>query len=160
MFAGNFAPAGWALCQGQLMPISENETLFNLIGTTYGGDGSETFALPDLQGRIPVHMGSNAGTTFVIGENGGVESVTITSGSTPIHNHGLISYNAVANTPNAGNNLLAQASQVSMFFGDPPNQNMANSVGPQGGSQPHDNMMPYLCLNFIISLFGVFPTQS
>ncbi len=156
MFAGNFAPAGWMFCEGQLLPISENETLFQLIGTTYGGDGESTFALPDLRGRLPVHYGNG----FTLAETGGVETVTLTVSQIPAHSHPMVANNSVANTPNPGNNLLGLASQVSMFFGDPTNQNMANSIGPVGGSQPHDNMMPYLCVNFIISLFGIFPSPN
>lgn len=157
MFAGNFAPNGWLLCDGSLLSISENEVLFNLIGTTYGGDGQQTFALPDLRGRIPVHMGAN----YVIGQAAGSESVTLTSATTAAHSHTLNTYNAVANGPNPGGNLLGLSSQVQMYFGDNPQQPMnQGSVSITGGSQPHDNMMPYLCLNFIISLFGIYPTQS
>ena len=157
MFAGNFAPAGWMFCEGQLLPISENETLFQLIGTTYGGDGQETFALPDLRGRLPIHQGGN----YTLAETGGVETVTLTTNQMPSHNHALVTYNAVANSPNPGNNLLGLSSQVSMYFGDVPNVSMnAGSISASAaGSQPHDNMMPYLCLNFIISLFGIYPSQ-
>lgn len=162
MFAGTFAPNGWALCNGQLLPISENEALFALIGTWYGGDGSETFALPNMQGRIPVHQGNATfGGNFAIGEAAGVESVTLTAATTPTHTHAFQTNGAVANTPNAANNLLGVASQVSMYFGDVPNQPMnAGAVGATGGSQPHGNMMPFLTLNFIISLYGIFPSPS
>jgi microcystin-dependent protein len=158
MFAGNFAPAGWMFCEGQLLPISEYETLFNLIGTTYGGDGQETFALPDLRGRIPIHQGNG----FVLAETGGVEQVTLTNNQMPAHNHAFLTYNAVANSPNPGNNLLGLSSQVSMYFGDNPSVPMnAGSISPTpAGNQPHDNMMPYLCVNFIISLFGIYPSPS
>lgn len=156
MFGGNFAPAGWAFCDGQLLPISENETLFNLIGTTYGGDGEQTFALPDMRGRIPVHYGNN----FNLAEMAGTESVTLTTAQIPTHTHAMIANSGIANSPNPGNNLLGASSQVNMFFGDPPNVQMGASVGPAGGSQPHDNMMPFLCVNFIISLFGIFPSQT
>ncbi|HZV70828.1 MAG TPA: tail fiber protein [Saprospiraceae bacterium] len=156
MFGGNFAPAGWAFCDGSLMPISENDALFTLIGTTFGGDGQETFGLPDLRGRVPMH----AGSAHIYGETGGTESVTITSNTTPIHNHGFLARNAVANTPNPGGNMFGLSSQVSMFYADNPSQVMAaNSVTPIGGSQPHENMMPYLAISFIISLFGIFPHQ-
>lgn len=156
MFAGNFAPAGWMFCEGQLLPISENETLFNLIGTTYGGDGQSTFALPDLRGRLPVH----AGNGFTLSQTGGVESVTLTVNQIPSHTHSLSTYNSVANSPNPGDNLLGLSSQVNMYFGDNPSAPMnSGSISPVGGSQPHDNFMPYLCVDFIISLFGIFPSQ-
>ena len=155
MFAGNFAPVGWLFCEGQLLPISENDTLFTLIGTTYGGDGQETFALPDLRGRIPIHQGNG----FILGETGGAEDVTLTVNQIPAHAHPFTALNAVANSPNAGNNRLGLSSQVSMFFGDIPNTPMnAAAVTPIGGSQPHDNTMPFLCIHFIISLFGIFPS--
>lgn len=155
MFAGNFAPAGWMFCEGQLLPISEYETLFNLIGTTYGGDGQSTFALPDLRGRLPVHQGSG----YILAQTGGVESVTLTLTQIPAHTHALATYNNVANSPNAGNNLPGLSSQVTMYFGDVPSVNMnAGSISPVGGTQPHDNFMPYLCVDFIISLFGIYPS--
>ncbi len=157
IFAGNFAPAGWMFCEGQLLPISENETLFQLIGTTYGGDGQSTFSLPDMRGRLPVHFGNG----MVLSETGGSETVNLNVNQIPAHTHTMLANNSVANTPNPGNNLLGLASQVSMFFGDPANQNMAyGSIGPVGGNQPHDNMMPYLCVNYIISLFGIFPSPT
>ncbi len=161
LFAGNFAPAGWAFCEGQLLPISEYETLFQLIGTTYGGDGQSTFAMPDLRGRLPIHQGTGPGlSTYILAESLGVEEVTLTVNQITVHTHAMLAYNAVANTPNPGNNLLALSSQVNMFFGDPPNTSMqAGTISPVGGSQPHNNSMPYLCVNFILSLFGVYPTQ-
>src|SRR6267142_5976481 len=115
MFGGNFAPAGWAFCQGQLMAISENETLFNLIGTTYGGDGQETFALPDLQGRIPLHAGQGPGISqnYQLGEKAGVESVTITSATTPTHNHALTASTATATNPSPDGNILAASPTIS-----------------------------------------------
>ncbi|MEO6039227.1 MAG: tail fiber protein [Saprospiraceae bacterium] len=160
MFAGSFAPAGWMFCDGQLLPISENETLFQLIGTTYGGDGQSTFALPDLQSRIPIHQGTGPGlSTRILAESLGVEQVTLTVNQIPAHTHAFLAFNKVANSPNPGNNLLALSSQVNMFFGDPPNVPMnANIISPVGGSQPHENVMPFLCVSFIISLFGIFPS--
>jgi microcystin-dependent protein len=168
IFAGNFAPAGWMLCEGQLLPISENETLFNLIGTTYGGDGQSTFGLPNLQSRAPMHQGSG----FVLAEAGGTESVTLTVNQMPAHIHNVQTatglQNAVA-TPASntilGDEVLNPAPNPAPFAYLPPggaNQtNLAqNSIGVAGGSQPHDNMQPFLTLNFIISLFGVFPTQN
>jgi microcystin-dependent protein len=163
MFAGNFAPAGWMFCEGQLLLTSEYDTLFNLIGTNYGGNGSTTFALPDMRGRIPIHQGQGPGLSNnrVLAESFGAEEVTLTTQQIPAHSHPLLTYNAVANTPNPGNNLPGLSSQVSMYFGDNPNTPMnAGIVSPVGGSQPHTNFMPYLCVNFIISLFGIYPSPS
>jgi microcystin-dependent protein len=157
MFAGNFGPAGWMLCQGQLLPISEYETLFNLIGTTYGGDGQSTFALPNISGRIPIHQGNG----FILSETGGVEEVTLTVNQIPSHSHALLASGNTANSPNPGNNYLGLSTQVDAFFGDIANTNMnSQSISNIGGSQPHNNMMPYLCVNFIISLFGIFPSPN
>lgn len=154
MFGGNFAPVGWMLCEGQLLPISENETLFNLIGTTYGGDGQSTFALPDLRGRVPVHRGN----TIAFSEAAGVESVTLTTQQIPVHTHTMVASGNIANSPNPGNNLIGLSTQVDMFFDANPVNNMnPSSISPVGGSQPHENMMPFLCINFIISLFGIYP---
>jgi microcystin-dependent protein len=163
MFGGNFAPAGWAFCQGQLVPISENEVLFNLIGTTYGGDGVQTFAIPDLQGRIPVHAGLGPGITqtYVIGEKAGVESVTLTTQQIPVHNHALIASADSASSASAANSVLAAPPSVAPYFASAPDSNLGGqSIGAAGGSQPHDNTMPYLVISFIISLFGIFPSQT
>src|SRR6478672_4042573 len=136
MFAGNFAPAGWMFCEGQLLPISENETLFNLIGTTYGGDGQSTFALPDLRGRIPLHFGNG----FTLAETGGVETVTLTVSQIPAHSHPLLGTTTVATSPNASGNVLAQASLFFPYLNVAPSLAMAPaSVGSTGGSQPHNN---------------------
>jgi microcystin-dependent protein len=161
MFGGNFAPAGWMFCDGQLLPISENETLFNLIGTTYGGDGQSTFALPDLRGRIPIHQGTGSdGINYQLAESIGVESVTITAQTLPIHNHAFIASQAVATQVNASGNVVGQSASIDWYIQDTPSVNMAaNATTPIGGSQPHDNLQPYLGLNFIISLFGIFPHQ-
>ncbi|HEX8137440.1 MAG TPA: tail fiber protein [Pyrinomonadaceae bacterium] len=157
MFAGNFAPAGWMFCEGQLLPISENETLFQLIGTTYGGDGETTFALPDLRGRIPIHQGNG----FILAETGGVEEVTLTVSQIPAHSHAMLGSTDIANTPNPGGNLLGRSGQVLMFFNGSPSVAMSPQImGPVGGSQPHTNFQPYLCVNFIISLFGIYPPPS
>src|SRR5436309_11198406 len=156
MFAGNFAPAGWMFCEGQLLPISEYETLFNLIGTTYGGDGQSTFALPDLRGRIPLHFGSG----FILAETGGVESVTLTTPQIPAHSHPLLGSSNFATTGSPQGNLAAAANVVNKFaYGtDQPTQAVSpQSVSAVGGSQPHENLMPFLCLDYIISLFGLFP---
>jgi microcystin-dependent protein len=159
MFAGNFAPAGWMFCGGQLLPISENETLFQLIGTTYGGDGQSTFALPDLRGRIPLHQGNG----FILAETGGVEEVTLTVSQIPAHSHPLLaSGNNVATT--VPTNAVLATEQIFGVFAygtDAPKSALSPSaVGPVGGSQPHPNFQPYLCLNFIISLFGLFPSPT
>jgi microcystin-dependent protein len=165
MFAGNFPPNGWALCQGQLVAIDQNSTLFNLIGTTYGGDGQTTFGLPDLQGRVPVHQGiSTTGTNYVIGEKSGTETVTVILNQIPIHNH-LVSANAGgANGSNPANAFIASGSAGPTWFSASaasPQEFLAGSaVGQAGGSQPHDNMIPFLVVNFIISLFGIFPSQN
>lgn len=164
MFAGSFAPAGWALCQGQLMPISENDALFTLIGTTYGGDGQETFGLPDLQGRTPIHMGQGPGISqnYQIGEKGGVESVTLSVNQIPNHTHPLMGSLNLSDDPNPGMKVMGESRPgTNSFYQDTAGNPMAASaIGPVGGSQPHDNMQPYLCINYIISLFGIFPTQT
>ena len=161
MFAGNFAPAGWMFCDGQLLPISENETLFQLIGTTYGGDGQSTFALPNLQSRVPIHMGSNAGQTFVLAEQGGVESVTLSVQQIPSHTHALLGSTGNGAQANPNNNVLASSTLVKPYAQETANAAMApNAISPVGGSQPHENLQPYLCINFIISLFGIFPSQT
>lgn len=162
MFGGSFAPAGWAMCQGQLMPISQNETLFNLIGTTYGGDGQETFAIPDCQGRVPVHMGTgSSGTTYQIGEKAGTETVTLNTNQMPNHTHPwLISQDSATQNSPSGN-LVASSTNIKNWSPFPGTASMnANAVTPIGGNQPHENMMPYLCITFIISLFGIFPSQN
>jgi microcystin-dependent protein len=157
MFAGNFAPAGWMFCEGQLLPISENETLFQLIGTTYGGDGESTFALPDLRGRLPLHQGNG----FILAETGGAEEITLTVSQIPAHSHPLLGANAVANDPNPTNNLLGESSAITLYQNGNPAAAMApQSVSSVGGSQPHTNFQPYLCVDFIISLFGIFPSPT
>ncbi|MFN2588459.1 MAG: phage tail protein [Actinomycetota bacterium] len=162
IFAGNFAPVGWELCNGQLVPISENEALFQLIGTTYGGDGEETFGLPNLQSRLPIHQGQGSGlSSRTLGEMAGVESVTLTTQQMPAHTHPMIaSLNAGASS-NPGGQVLAAGTNVQFFRAIAPNTPMAsNVIAPVGGSQPHENLMPYLCVNFIISMFGIFPRFS
>jgi microcystin-dependent protein len=157
MFAGNFAPAGWMFCEGQLLPISENETLFNLIGTTYGGDGQSTFALPDLRGRIPIHQGNG----FILAETGGAEEITLTVQQIPTHSHAFLGTTSNANDTNAINNVVSQATAGFPYLNAPPPVAMApQSVAPVGGSQPHTNFQPYLCVDFIISLFGLFPSPT
>jgi microcystin-dependent protein len=156
MFAGNFAPAGWMFCEGQLLPISENETLFNLIGTTYGGDGQSTFALPDLRGRIPIHQGNG----FILAENGGVEAVTLTVNQIPAHSHPMLASTAIPTASNPSDNVTGQAAAKLYRTGTPTVQLHPASLSPTGGSQPHDNFQPYLCVDFIISLFGIFPSPT
>lgn len=158
MFAGNFAPAGWMFCEGQLLAISENDTLFNLIGTTYGGDGQSTFALPDLRGRLPIHQGNG----FILAETGGVETVTLTTSQIPAHSHSLLASTNNATTANAQTNVLAQTPSYTPYItGFAPNSALnPASVALDGGSQPHENFQPYLCIDFIISLFGIFPSPT
>ena len=160
MFAGNFAPAGWMFCEGQLLPISENETLFQLIGTTYGGDGQSTFALPDLRGRLPVHQGNG----FILAETGGAEEITLTVSQIPTHSHALLATSdaASATAPAASETLArALASTITPYGTDAPSVNLSpQMVGSVGGSQPHSNFQPYLCIDYIISLFGIFPSPT
>jgi microcystin-dependent protein len=159
MFAGNFAPAGWMFCEGQLLPISEYETLFNLIGTTYGGDGQSTFALPDLRGRIPLHFGNG----FTLAETGGVETVTLTVSQIPAHSHPLLASTNFSTTSSVQGNLASALNVVNVdpYGTDQPVQGVSpSSVTSTGGSQPHNNFQPYLCVDFIISLFGIFPSQT
>ena len=159
MFAGNFAPDGWMVCEGQLLPISENETLFQLIGTTYGGDGESTFALPDLRGRIPIHQGNG----FILAETGGAEEITLTVSQIPAHSHPLLGSTATATSADASGNVGARVTAAAVFpYG---NDNPPQSISPQavqsiGGSQPHTNFQPYLCVDFIISLFGIYPSPT
>ena len=157
MFAGNFAPAGWMFCEGQLLPISEYETLFNLIGTTYGGDGQTTFALPDLRGRLPIHQGNG----FTLAETGGVETVTLTTSQIPSHSHPFLASTSPGGTVDPTGNVLSDFPGGKAYRPIPPTVALASqSIGSTGGSQPHDNVQPYLCIDFIISLFGVFPSQT
>jgi microcystin-dependent protein len=157
MFGGNFAPAGWMFCNGQLLPISENETLFQLIGTTYGGDGESTFALPNLQGRVPLHQGNG----FILAEQAGTETVTLTSQQIPIHNHAVVASTTQAQNPQPTDGVLAQGPTVQAYYADVPAGPIApGTLSIVGGSQPHENMQPYLCVSFIISLFGIFPSPT
>jgi microcystin-dependent protein len=163
MFGGNFAPAGWMFCAGQLLPISEYETLFNLIGTTYGGDGQSTFALPDLQGRVPIHMGAGPGQTFVLAQNGGVEEVTVTVNQIPQHTHPMLASNSIGTSAFVQNNVLATAPSTQAYVKTNPALDTplkAQSITSDGGNQPHNNLQPYLTISWIISLFGIFPSQG
>ena len=167
MFGGNFAPSGWALCNGQLMPISENNALFALIGTIYGGDGQTTFALPNLQGRVPVHQGQGPGlANYVIGQSGGQESEVLTLNQLPAHNH------ANAGTPGACDGPATATDPAGRVFAIPTDGSNAfataatgvmgggGTLPSQGGNLPHDNMQPYQCVSFVISLFGIFPSRN
>jgi microcystin-dependent protein len=159
MFAGNFAPAGWSFCNGALVPIDQNPTLFQLIGTTYGGDGQNNFALPNLQSRVPVHVGPG----FSLGQAAGVETVTLTTSQIPAHSHVPQSNSGAASAPGPGSNVWAENTTLASYGVVPPAPTEgldAGAIGSAGGSQPHDNMIPFLVINFIISLFGVFPSQS
>jgi microcystin-dependent protein len=157
IFGGNFAPAGWMFCNGQLLPISENETLFQLIGTTYGGDGESTFALPDLRGRVPIHQGNG----FILAETGGAEEITLTVQQIPAHTHPLLAAGVNGDQISAAGALPAHSLNITPYINQPPDANMnAGVVAPAGGSQPHTNFQPYLCVDFIISLFGIFPSPT
>lgn len=161
MFGGNFAIADWAFCNGQLLPISGNETLFQLIGTTYGGDGQTTFGLPDLRGRIPIHMGQGPGLqNYDIGQNGGVEAVTLTQNQLPTHTHTPAASNTGgSDTP--ANNFWANSATGKPYSAAPTTIQMnPGTISPVGGSQPHDNMIPFQCVTYIISLFGIFPSPN
>jgi microcystin-dependent protein len=170
MFGGNFPPSGWMFCNGQLLPISENDVLFQLIGTTYGGDGQETFGLPNMQSRVPIHQGQGAGlSSYVIGQAGGTESVTLTTNQIPVHSHvPVASANPGTSSVAANNTILSTENSTAQGGGNaftylPPGgaqAQMANSsIGLTGSSQPHQNIQPVLAISYCISLFGVFPTQ-
>lgn len=163
LFGGNFAPVGWMFCEGQLLAISENEVLYTLIGTTYGGDGESTFALPDMRGRLPIHFGNG----YVLAETGGAEEITLTVNQIPSHTHPLVGMaptgaapqgNATHQTPVS--NLPAGGAIKAYAATSPTILTNAAAIDSVGGSQPHTNLMPYVCVNFIISLFGVFPSQN
>jgi microcystin-dependent protein len=155
IFAGNFAPVGWAFCNGQTVPISENEVLFQLIGTTYGGDGIQTFNLPNLQSRVPVHVGPG----FALGQAAGSEDVTLGTAQIPAHSHTVLATTNSNTASQPGGNFLAQGPDI-YETNIPGNAQMSPTLTPAGGSQPHSNLQPYLCVSFIISLYGVFPSQS
>jgi microcystin-dependent protein len=173
MFGGNFAPAGWMVCSGQLLPISENETLFQLIGTTYGGDGEETFGLPSLGGRVPIHQGQGGGlSSYTIGQSGGTESVTLTSQQIPQHNHLMLTVTGTgggnSSKPTNTSIFADEAATVpgggSLFCyaasGGAQQQMAPTSIQNAGGSQPHENIQPVLAVTYCISLFGVFPSPT
>ena len=156
LFGGNFAPQGWSFCNGSLLAISQNDALFNLIGTTYGGDGVNTFGLPDLRGRVPVQQGNG----FVIGQSGGTETETLTTSQMPPHTHALHAFNGLGNEAAPGGNVPAASVARQYSSGLPQAAMLPSAVLPVGGSQPHDNMLPFLAISFILSLFGIFPSQT
>jgi microcystin-dependent protein len=158
MFGGNFAPAGWSFCEGQLLPISEFDVLFNLIGTTYGGDGQSTFALPDLRGRFPLHQGNG----FTIGQNGGAETATLLTAQIPLHTHAALcgSGDGSSQTPVGKYWSTDPAGNTAAYTSAAGAKMAANAIGNAGGSLPHNNVQPFLVVSFIISLFGIFPSQN
>lgn len=162
MVGFNFAPIGWALCNGQLLPISQYDALFALIGTTYGGDGQNTFALPNLQGRFPIHRGLGPGLPqYTLGESGGQESVTLTLNQIPVHNHTLaVNTNGGSSDNPTGNYMASNSEGIKYFSSSAGSSANAGSIGITGGSQPHNNMPPYLCVNFIIAIEGIYPPQN
>lgn len=163
MFGGNFAPRSWAMCDGQLLAISQNTALFSLLGTTYGGDGRTTFGLPDMRGRVPMHPGSGPGLTpRKLGQKFGVESVTLTAAQMPAHNHNVQASKGAGNATSPAGNLLASAPENKQYLsGGSPNVTMGgDGTTATGGGQPHTNMQPSLCVNFIIALQGVYPSRN
>jgi microcystin-dependent protein len=166
IFGFNFAPRGWAFCNGQILPINQNQSLYSLLGTTYGGDGRTSFALPDLRGRTPIHVGASpGGSNHTLGSKGGQENQALTVAELPTHTHGMIGTSATANAPGPGNNLLAQTSTgVAEIYSSGPSalNQQANSgaIGNQGGGQGHENMQPYITLTYCIALQGLFPSRN
>jgi microcystin-dependent protein len=162
IFAGNFAPKGWAMCNGQLMPISQNTALFSLLGTTYGGDGKSNFALPNLQGRVPIHYDQGPGLSlYSIGQSGGVETITLQQSEMPSHNHALHAADAPGPLSGPAGNVLARSAAGSALYAGTPNTAMSPAaLDPAGGGLPHNNMQPYLTLNYIIALQGIYPSRS
>lgn len=152
----NFPPKGWAYCNGQLLPINQNQALFALLGTTYGGNGQTNFALPNFQGRAPMHVGNG----HILGERGGETSHTVTSSEMPAHTHFVTASNSVGNTEDFGGHILASPNEQ-LYTTSPPTTNLyPPTITSVGGSQPHENMAPYLVFNFIIALQGIFPSRN
>jgi len=161
----NFAPRGWAFCDGQILPINQNQSLYSLLGTTYGGDGRTSFALPDLRGRTPIHRGSSNGTNHALGQKGGEETHTLSANELPNHDHNLQATSEGANTPIPTGNLLASTAPSEFYAAFPNNSSqqavLANgTVANVGGGQAHENMMPYIAVNFCIALQGLFPSRN
>jgi microcystin-dependent protein len=160
MFGGNFAPAGWAFCDGSLQPIAQYEVLYTLLGTTFGGDGQQTFGLPDLRGRLPLHSGSGLEQNVVMGEAGGTETVTLTTQQMPAHSHQLMG-SSTGTVSSPGNAVFGTWNDSQYSSGDPKTASLLPSaVGSAGSNWPHENRSPYLAVSFIISLFGIFPSQT
>lgn len=160
IFAGNFAPYGWAMCDGATIAISDNDTLFSLIGTTYGGDGQNTFQLPDLRGRVPVHRGTTSGRTFVLGEAGGAEAVALTAQQLPQHTHPIAAASSATTTTASGNVIGGWADAPYAGAGAGPATQLGPMLAAAGGGLAHSNLQPYLAVNYIISLYGIFPSQG
>lgn len=162
MFAGNFAPAGWAFCDGQLLAVSQNDALFSLLGTIYGGDGRTTFGLPDLRGRVPIHQGAGPGLlTRPIGSKSGSESVVVTTAQLPSHNHAFNASNAPGTGSNPAGSVPAESPSVDMYIEEAATMNLsAAAISNTGGSQSHTNLQPFQCVHFIISLFGIYPSRT
>lgn len=164
MFGGNFAPRGWALCDGQLLSIASNTALFSILGTTYGGDGRTTFGLPDLRGRVAMHQGNGPGlSNRRLGQKGGVEAVTLSETQIPPHNHAANCVVPAGNTNDAVNNFWADDAGVSSgtyHSGPATNQMNPNAIGNTGGGQSHDNVQPFQCVNYIIALTGIYPSRN
>ena len=171
MFGGNYNPRGFAFCNGQTLPIAQNQALFSLLGTTYGGNGTTTFALPNLQSRLSVHQGQGPGlSSYVLGQNGGTPNVTLDATTIPAHQHALNATNTAATTPTIANNLLPAkptAGSPPQFYAAPQQGGTlifhtlnAAACSTVGGSQPHTNLMPSLCITFIIALQGIFPSRN
>ncbi|MBX9781902.1 MAG: tail fiber protein [Chitinophagaceae bacterium] len=160
LFGGNFAIRGHAFCAGQLIPISGNEALFSLIGTTYGGDGQTNFALPDLRGRIPVHQGSSGSSTYVIGQSGGFENVTLLTSQIPAHTHVMNCNPAVGTQTNPSGNFWAAQPALAAYASTGSAPMKANAVSNSGGSQPHTNQQPYIAINYLIATEGIFPSRN
>ena len=166
IFPFNFAPKGWAFCDGQLLPLSQNTALFSLLGTTYGGDGKSNFALPDLQGDAPIHAGQGPGLSpYDLGQSGGSETVTLLESEIPAHSHGMMAANIPADqaAPAPNRSMARSVNAFAYVPGSPAPalvQMNGSTLAPAGGNQPHNNMMPYLTLNFCIALQGVFPPRT
>ncbi|WP_339763985.1 tail fiber protein [uncultured Hoeflea sp.] len=162
MFAGNFAPRGWAFCDGQLLAVSQNDALFSLLGTIYGGDGRTTFGLPDVRGRVPLHQGTGPGlSSRRLGSKGGSESETLTTNQLASHSHDFMANTAMATDENPEGRVVAQGAGVNFYRGESQSTSMASDmIAHTGGSRSHTNLMPTLCIHFIIALFGIYPSRQ
>lgn len=165
MVAFNFAPLGWALCNGQIMPINQNQALFSLLGTMYGGNGTTTFALPNLQGRVPIHMGNSDGNNYIMGASSGAENVTLTVNNLPAHSHSANCYSQSGTTSEPAKNFWAETAPLSrtgpFSYAVSSNAQMApTAIGMTGGNVPVSVVQPFLCVNFIIALQGIYPSRN